>query len=81
MYRDSFQDHFYEKLALSCFDVVTKSLYKCKKDRPFNATKNQDIFFQNKEGFSFARGRPSSEFNGLHMTIPNRTPSQTNTLH
>ena len=69
MYTSRFQKHLYDESALFRFEVLTKPLYKCNEDRPYYATKYQDIFMQYKEGFNFVTATPSSDFNDVHVTI------------
>ena len=77
MYTDCFQDHLYVETASSRFEVLTKpTIYKCKEDRPYYATQNQD-FFHYKESFNSDRGKPSAELKDVHLTIPNDAPSIT----
>ena len=75
MYSGRFQKHLYDESALSCFEVLTKPIYKCNEDRPYYATQNQDIFIQYKEGFNFVSGKPSSDFDNTHITVPDGPPS------
>ena len=53
MYSSRFQKHLSDISALSRFEVLTKPIFKCNKDRPHYATQHQDIFIQYKEGFKF----------------------------
>ena len=77
MYSNCFQKHLYDEAALSRFEVLTKPLYKYNEDRLYYATQYQDIFIQYKEGFNFVSGKPSSDFDNTHITVPDGPPSQT----
>ena len=77
MYSSRFQKHLYDESALSRFEVLTKPLYKCNEDRPYYATQYQDIFIQYKEVFNFVTGKPSSDFNDVHVTISDGPPPLT----
>ena len=69
MHSTRFQKHHYDQSALSRFEVLTKTLFKCNEDHPYYATQYQDIFIQHNEGFNFVTGRASAEFK-VHITIP-----------
>ena len=71
MYSSRFQKHLYDESALSRFEVLTKPIFKCNEDRPYYATQYQDIFIQYQEGFIFASGTPSSDFDDIHIIGPN----------
>ena len=77
MYFSRFESHLYDKSALSRFEILTKSLYKCNEDRPYYATQNQDIFMQYHEGFNFDKDKALQECKEVHITIPNKAPSIT----
>ena len=70
MYSSRFQKHLYDESALSRFEVLTKPLFKCNEDKPYYATQYQDIFIQYTEGFNFASGTPSSNFDDQHTIGP-----------
>ena len=72
-----FQKQLYDESALPRFETITKPLCKCNEDRPYYATKNQDIFIQYKEGFNVISGTPSPDFENTHITVPNGRPSST----
>ena len=69
MYASRFLKHLYDKCALSRFDVLTKPIYKCNEDRPYYATQYQAIFIQYREGFNFVSGKPSPDFDGIHIIV------------
>ena len=75
MYSSRFQEHLYDESALSRFEVLTKPIYICNKDRPYYATQYQDIFIQYQEGFYFVSGKTSPDFDDIHITIPGGPPS------
>ena len=64
MYSSRFQKLLFNESALSRFEVLTNTLHKCKKDRPYCATHYQDIFTQYNDGFNFITGKEA------HVTIP-----------
>ena len=72
MYSSRFRKHLYDESALSRFEVLTKPNFKCNEDRPYYATQYQDIFIQYQEGFNFASGTPSSDFDDIHIIGPNK---------
>ena len=74
MYSSRFQKHFYDESALSRFEVLIKRIFKCNEDRPYYATQIQDTFIQYQEGFNFASGTPSSDFDNVHIIGPNKSP-------
>ena len=77
MYSSRFQKQLYDESALSRFDVLTKPIYKCNEDRPYYATQYHDFFIQYKGGFNFVSGKPSSDFDNTHITVPDGPPSLT----
>ena len=77
MYSSRFQKHLYDESALSIFEVLTKSLYKCIEDRPHYATQYQDIFIQYREGCNFVSGKLSPDFDDMHVIVPEGQPSLT----
>ena len=77
MYSSRLQKHLYDKSALSRLQVLTKPLHKCNEDRSYYATQYQDIFIQYKEGFNFVTGKPSSDFDDVHVTIFDGPPPLT----
>ena len=46
-----FQNQLYNESALSRFEVLTKTIYKCNEDCPYYAGQYQDFFVQYYEGF------------------------------
>ena len=80
MYTSCFQDHHHNKSVFFLFDVFTKALFKSNEDRPYCATKNQDIFVDYRKRFDFVTGKALREFKHEHMTIPNSAPSFTHYL-
>ena len=74
MYFSRFQKHFYDESALSRFEVLTNSLHKCNEDRPYYATKYQDIFIHYNEGFNFIMGKASAEIKDAQVTIRASAP-------
>ena len=50
-----FQKHLYDESALSRFEVLTNSLYKCNEDRPYYATQYQNILYNTKKVLILSR--------------------------
>ena len=77
MYSSSFQKHFYDESAFSGFEVLRKPLYNCNEDRQYYATQYQDMFIQYREVFNFVSGKPSPDFDCIHIIFPKGTLSLT----
>ena len=72
-----FKNTFMMNLHSHVLRLSEKPIYKCNEDRPCYATQYQNIFIQYREGFIFFSGKPSPEFDGVHVTIPEGPPSLT----
>ena len=75
MYSSRFQKHLYVESALSRFEILTKPLYKCNKDRPYYATQYQDTFIQYRKGFNFVSGKASPDFDDIDVKVAEEPPS------